>query len=134
VRRRIPLATTEASYPRCCQTTSRLQLLRKSALGGLLVRVVAECASGKLLDDRIKLYAELVGTLRAGPDGKLLLADAGEQVGDSIVRWLLKPLTAPLDALRAKLALLALIPLALTIVTAQLVGRSRARRSAPSAA
>lgn len=108
---------------------------RRSALLRLAAWLTARYAAATL-DEKLAFYTEALGDLRAGPDGKLTLRQASEQVGRSFLRrTVVKQLQKPFNALRLKLLLVALLAPALLIAAAQLVGRRRRpRETAPQEA
>jgi hypothetical protein len=104
--------------------------LQSSASGRLMVLLAGGIAAGKI-EDRLAIYGEILGELRPGADGKLRWGEASEQVGERLLRKLFAILARPLDALRFKLILLAVIPPLLAIGIAQLWGRRRRAPAAP---
>lgn len=98
--------------------------LKGSPTGRVVLLILAGVAQGKI-EDRLALYGEILGDLRPGADGTLRWGEAGEQVGERLLRKLLAIVARPLDALRLKLILAALIPPLLVLGLAQLVGRRR---------
>jgi hypothetical protein len=104
---------------------SEAEPARRSAVLRLAAWVAARYAAATV-EEKLAFYSRALGDVRAGPDGKLTLAQASEQVGRSfLAHTLVKQIEKPFNALRLKLLLLALLPPPLLIGVAQLVGRRR---------